>query len=149
MRPLVESNSKELLHKHVFKTPLRGFSVGLVLTAFVQSSSVASSIVVPLAGVGILALERVFPYILGANVGTTLTALTASIVTGSPAAVTVALEHFLLNSFGSAIIWPMRNFPMWLSRSMARLSLKSRAFPFAYVASTFFIVPAGIIFLFH
>ena len=149
IKPLAGSEFKHILHKHIFNSPLRSFGVGLILTGIVQSSSVTSSLVVPLAGVGILTLEKVFPYILGANIGTTITALMASLVTGSPAAVTVAFEHVLFNTFGSIIIYPIRKIPINLSKFLASLSFKSRIYSFTYIISMFYIIPLFIILIFH
>ena len=149
MKPLAESEFKQVLQETIFKTPLRGFSFGLILTCVVQSSSVSSAIVVPLAGVGILTLEKLFPYILGANVGTTVTALLASLVIGSPLGVIVALEHVLFNTLGSIMIYPFRKIPIGLSRGLANLSLKSKIYPLTYIVSTFYILPSIVIFLVH
>ena len=137
-----------IFHKK-YKYSIKSFFVGTVLTAFVQSSSVTSSLLVPLAGVGVINLDVAFPFILGANVGTTITAFLASLVTGSPAAVTVALEHVLFNFTGSLIIYPMRKLPIGMSRYLADLSFKSKIYPFAYVTAVFFLLPLIVIFLFH
>ena len=149
MKPLAESEFKHLLNEHIFSRPLRSFSLGLIMTAFVQSSSVTTSLVVPLAGVGILTLDKIFPYIMGANIGTTITALLAALVTGSPIALTVALAHFIFNAFGSMLIYPIRKLPMALSVWFAQLSFRSRLYPFAYVTFTFYIMPSAVVFLFH
>ncbi len=149
IKPSAKLEFKHLLNKHIFKTPLRSFGFGLVLTGVVQSSSVSTSLIVPLVGVGILTLEKIFPYILGANIGTTFTALIASLVTGSPAAVTVALEHVLFNTFGSVMIYPIRRIPIGLSKILARLSQRTKIYPLAYIATTFYIIPSFVIFLFH
>ncbi|MBW2967442.1 Na/Pi symporter [Candidatus Woesearchaeota archaeon] len=149
MKPLAQTEFKTLLNKHLFSSPARGFATGLLLTAFVQSSSVSISLIVPLAGVGILALERVFPYVLGANIGTTVTALMAALVTGSAAAVTVALAHTLFNTFGSAMLYPLRKIPLALARGTASISHRSRAFPFAFLGVVFFVLPVTVIYLFH
>jgi len=149
MKPLAQSEFRHFLQESIFKTPMRSFSFGLILTAVVQSSSVSSSLVVPLAGVGLLTLERLFPYILGANIGTTFTALMASLVTGSPAGVVVALDHMLFNTFGSVIMYPLRSLPIGLSKGLASLALRSRIYPLVYVASTFYLLPITVIFLVH
>lgn len=148
VKPLAESEFDHL-NKHLFGTPLRGFSFGLILTGIVQSSSVSTSLIVPLAGVGLLTLEKIFPYVLGANIGTTFTALMASLATGSPAGVVVALEHVMFNSIGSAMIYPIKKLPISMSRFLAHLSFRSRAYPLAYVASMFYLIPSSVIFLFH
>ena len=88
-----------------------------------------------------LRLEQIFPYTLGANIGTTVTALLASLAIGVPAAVTVAFVHLLFNIFGIIIIWPMRVVPLFLARKIAELTLKSRLIPIAYIVVVFFVVP--------
>ncbi len=148
IEPLAKSEFKNTLNKYIFKTPLRSFSFGLILTGIIQSSSVSTSLIVPLAGIGILTLKKVFPYIMGANIGTTFTALIASLATGSPIAVTVALNHVLFNTFGSAIIYPIRTVPINLSRYIGHMALKSRIYPLIYIATAFFILPSVVIFLF-
>ncbi|MCD6229626.1 MAG: Na/Pi symporter [Candidatus Diapherotrites archaeon] len=149
IKPLAKSEFNHLLNKHVFRTPMRSFFTGLFLTALIQSSSVCVSLIVPLAGVGILTIESIFPYILGANIGTTFTALMAAMVTGSPAGVTLALAHVLLNTFGSVMIYPIRKIPIGLSKSLAHLSFRSRIYPVSFVIFAFFILPLIVIFLLH
>ncbi len=149
IRPLAESEFKHFVHQHFFKTPLRSLLFGLILTAAVQSSSVSTSLVVPLAAVGILNIRKIFPYILGANVGTTFTALLASLAAGSPAGVTVALVHLLFNVFGSILVYPLKEIPLRMSQKLTKICLKSKILPLAYIASLFFAVPFLIIYLFH
>jgi len=149
IKPLAESEFKDLLNDHIFRTPLMSFFVGLILTIIVQSSSVTTSLAVPIAGVGMVGLIRLYPYILGANIGTTFTALLASLVTGSPLAVTVALEHFLFNTIGSAMMYPLRKIPISLSIGLSNLAMRSKFIPFAYIGIVFYILPSVVIFLFH
>lgn len=59
--------------------PILGVLAGTIFTAVVQSSSATSSLVVALAAGGLLDLNASFSIILGANIGTTVTALLASI----------------------------------------------------------------------
>jgi sodium-dependent phosphate cotransporter len=79
------------------------FVRGLLLTVLVQSSSVTTSLVVPLSAMGFFAPARLFPFILGANIGTTTTALfAASAALGTPGflpGMTIALSHLYLNVF--------------------------------------------------
>ena len=149
IRPIAKSEFRHSLHNHIFNKPLKSFSFGLILTAIVQSSSITTSLIVPLAGVGIFSLDKIFPYILGANIGTTFTALFASLATDSPAAITVALVHILFNTLGAIMIYPLRRMPLNLSVWLAKLSMKSRIFPLCYIFSMFYLVPGIIIFFFH
>ena len=150
IRGLVIVKLEAFFDRHIFKTALRAMLFGLALTVLVQSSSITTSLVVPLAGAGILTLRQIFPYTLGANVGTTITAVLASLVSGSPAPVTVAFTHLLFNVFGIAIIWPVkyvRDVPIRLAQGLAELSVRNRTVPFVFVVVTFFVVPAVVIFV--
>lgn len=139
-------NAERLFDQTLFKTAPRAMTLGFVVTAVIQSSSITTSLAVPLAGGGFLTLRQIFPYVLGANVGTTLTAVLAALVTREEAAVTVAFAHLLYNVFGICLIWPFRFIPMGLARLLAKYSLRTRLVPLAYVVLVFFAVPAALIF---
>ncbi|MEM2121126.1 MAG: Na/Pi cotransporter family protein [Candidatus Woesearchaeota archaeon] len=91
------------------KNPLLGILIGLLFTAIIQSSSVTTSIVVVLGIEGLITLNYAIPIILGANIGTTVTALLASIGT-SKTAKKSALAHFLFNLFGVLLFLPFLNY---------------------------------------
>ena len=131
----------------LFKTAPRAFLFGVVLTIMVQSSSISTSLAVPLAGAGILTLRQIFPMTLGANLGTTITAMLAALVTGSSAAVTVAFAHISFNVFGIVVIWPIRQLPLYCANILADLSTRSRLVPFIYVGALFFLIPLTLIYL--
>jgi sodium-dependent phosphate cotransporter len=130
----------------LFKTAGRAMALGFASTAVLQSSSMTTSLVVPLAGAGFLTLKQVFPYALGANVGTTLTAIFAALVTGQQAAVTVAFAHLLYNVSGIALVWPLRRIPLGLAELLAKYALRSRLVPLGYVVLVFFAIPMALIF---
>jgi len=133
--------------KVLFKTAGRAMALGFASTALLQSSSMTTSLAVPLAGAGFLTLQQVFPYALGANVGTTLTAIFAALVTGQEAAVTVAFAHLLYNVIGIALVWPLRRIPLGLAEFLAKHALRSRLVPLGYVVLVFFAIPMALIFL--
>jgi sodium-dependent phosphate cotransporter len=141
LRGLVLSRIEGMFSRTVFKTALRAMALGLVVTVAVQSSSIATSVIIPLAAAGVLTLEQVFPYTLGSNVGTTVTAILASLATGELAAVVVALVHLLFNIFGIVLIWPIRRIPLMLATRLAQLTLRSRLVPILYIVVVFFLVP--------
>ena len=116
-----------LFDRVLFRNDAASFTLGVVATAAVQSSSATTSLIVPLAGTGVISLRQVFPYTLGANVGTTITAILASFATGSPAAVTVALAHLSFNLFAIAIFYPLKAIPLWLATNWGRLAARSKA----------------------
>ncbi len=132
--------------KVLFKTAGRAMALGFASTALLQSSSMTTSLAVPLAGAGFLTLQQVFPYVLGANVGTTLTAIFAALVTGQEAAVTVAFAHLLYNVIGIALVWPLRRIPLGLAELLAKYALRSRLVPLGYVILVFFAIPMALIF---
>ncbi len=148
MKSLVLGKIEVFLDEYLFKTALTSFCIGVVLTAVVQSSSITTSVVVPLLGAGVISLRKVFPYALGANVGTTITALLASLATGSVAALTVAFGHLLFNIFGIIIFYPLREIPISLAEKMGEIAYNSRFVAFVYIALVFIIIPIIIILLF-
>jgi sodium-dependent phosphate cotransporter len=134
----------------IFKTAARAMLFGLMLTVLVQSSSITTSLIVPLAGAGLLTLRQVFPYTLGANVGTTITAMLAALAVGEISAVTVAFAHLLFNVCGILIIWPikpLRAVPVNLARRFGHLSQQNRWLPLLYIVTMFYLLPFLVIFL--
>ena len=116
----------------------------------VSKSSITTSVIVPLIGAGIITLEQVFPFTLGANVGTTVTAMLAALATGNIAAVTVAFAHLFFNLIGITLVYPLppiRKIPLRLARALAELTSQSRLYAIAYVALVFYILPLLLIFL--
>jgi len=145
LRALIIGRVSVFVNDKLFKNGLRAMLVGLVLTIAVQSSSITTSLAVPLAGAGILTLRQIFPYTLGANVGTTITALMAALITGSPAALAVAFAHLTFNVTGIVMIWPMKRVPLFLAESLADLALKSKIIPIVYILVVFFLLPLALI----
>jgi sodium-dependent phosphate cotransporter len=126
MKGAVLSRLETLFDRVLFRNDAASFTLGMVCTAAVQSSSATTSLVVPLAGTGVLSLRQIFPYTLGANVGTTITAILASFSTGSPAAVTVALAHLTFNLMGIAIYFPLSFIPIGLATRAGKLASRSK-----------------------
>jgi phosphate:Na+ symporter len=90
------------------KYPILGILTGAGITGIIQSSSVTTSIVVALATKGAIDLSSAVPIILGANIGTCVTALIASIGTNISAKRT-ALAHLFFNVIGVVLIFPFLN----------------------------------------
>ena len=135
MRAIFIDKMAKTLDRFLFRNAASAFVVGLVFTVLVQSSSVTTSLIVPIVGAGILTLEQVFPYTLGANVGTTVTAFLAALALASVAGpadatagvgVTVAVVHLLFNVFGIVIIYPVKRIPIGLAKWLARVMTVSR-----------------------
>jgi sodium-dependent phosphate cotransporter len=148
MRASMQSRIEALVSRALARNAFIAIAVGVVATVMVQSSSITTSLLVPLAGAGVLALEHAFPVTLGANIGTTVTALLAALAAtdeNAAAGLTIALVHLLFNVTGTLLIYPyepMRRVPIMLARRLADVALRSRWWAIAYVVMLFYLVPA-------
>jgi sodium-dependent phosphate cotransporter len=148
LKVVVVKKAEVWFDRYLFNTAFRAFLVGVLLTVMVQSSSITTSLVVPMAGAGILTLAQIFPYTLGSNVGTTVTAILAALVTGNLAAIIVAFSHLLFNFCGIIIWWPLRSLPILMAERFSDYSTRSKVIPFAYIIIMFFVFPLiGVYFL--
>ena len=155
IRFLTTEQTEKFIDKYLFRNTVTALLLGMILTAIVQSSSVTTSIIVPLVAAGLLGLNRAYPYTLGANVGTTITAILASLATVSSddgqvistAGVTVAFCHLLFNIYGIIIFLPLKRIPIYLATRLADIATESKIWAFVFVATVFFIIPLVIIFL--
>jgi sodium-dependent phosphate cotransporter len=144
LRAGLGSATDQLIQRTLFRTSLTAIGVGALVTAVVQSSSVTTSVLIPLVGAGVITLEQMFPFTLGANIGTTITAILAALATGEPAAITVALAHLLFNLLASTLIYglkPIRAIPLGLARRLGVLAARRRTLALFYVALLFFGLP--------
>lgn len=141
LKLLVVKKAESWFDRYLFKTAWRAFLVGLLLTALVQSSSITTSLAVPMAGAGLLTLVQIFPYTLGANVGTTVTAILAALVTGSLAAIIVAFSHLLFNLSGIVIWWPLKFIPISMAEGFSKIAIRKKIFAVLYIIAFFFVVP--------
>ena len=126
MRSLMMSKIEVYIDRFLFKNDLTAFLLAMTVTAVIQSSSVTTSLVIPLVGAGLLTVRKIFPFTLGANVGTTVTAILASFATLNPIAITVAFTHLLFNISGIIVFYPLRRIPIFFADSLARVTSKSK-----------------------
>ncbi len=118
---------------------------GMLITIAVQSSSITTSILIPLTAAGVLTLRNAYPVTLGANVGTTITALLASLATGSTDSLTVALVHTTFNVLGILLLYVLpfaRNVPIRAAEALADVAVERRQWAVAYIVVLFIAVPA-------
>ena len=118
--------------------------LGLVITIAVQSSSITTSILIPLTAAGVLSLRNAYPVTLGANVGTTVTALLAALAASVPEALTVGLAHTTFNVMGIAVLYVLpfaRDVPVRLAEGLADIAVKRRVWAVTYVMTAFIILP--------
>lgn len=146
---LLIGQSKDKIRHYVFSNPLKSFSWGLLLTGAVQSSSITTSLMVPLVATRKLSLTSVFPFIMGANIGTTITALLAGLLK-SEAAISLAMAHVLFNFIGVLVFLPftsLRSIPEFLAKNLGYYASSKRIVVFFYILVIFFIIPFILIYL--
>ncbi|XP_074129517.1 sodium-dependent phosphate transport protein 2B-like [Sminthopsis crassicaudata] len=124
--------------------------VGAGITFLVQSSSVFTSAITPLVGIGVISLERAYPLTLGSNIGTTTTAILAALASpGSTLAdsLQIALCHFFFNLSG-LLLWypvPFMRLPIRLARGLGNITATYRWFAVFYLIICFFLAPVAVL----
>ena len=144
-----------LFGKTFFRNGATSFVVGICATVAVQSSSVTTSLVIPLIGAGVLTLRQVFPYMIGANIGTTVTAILAGLAgvalargqsvplqAAAAGGLAIALAHLLFNIYGTLIFWPLKRIPILLASGLAKMAMRRRVLVAVYIIGVFFVLPA-------
>ena len=149
LRSLVLNKVEVFFDQYFFRSAITAFSFGVILTILVQSSSITTSTIIPLAGAGVLTLRQIYPFTLGANIGTTVTALLAS-MTLNVTAMVAAISHLFFNIFGIILIYLnplLRDIPMKFAKWIANVAIQNKALPIIYLLIIFFGIPLLIIFL--
>ena len=148
LKSLVLKKIEGFFDQYIFNTALKAMAFGVIITIMVQSSSITTSLVVPLAGAGVLTLRQIFPFTLGANIGTTVTALLAAI-TGTVSALVAAFSHLLFNITGIVIIYcipVLRNIPLKCAEIISEQAVTKKYLPLLYLFFIFVLVPLCIIY---
>jgi solute carrier family 34 (sodium-dependent phosphate cotransporter) len=147
MRSSMQTQMEALVSRALAKNAWVAIAVGIIATVMVQSSSITTSLMVPLAGAGVLTLRQAFPVTLGANLGTTVTALLAAMAAtdvNAQAGLTIALVHLLFNLTGTILIYPyepIRRIPMRLASRLADIAVESKGWAIVYVICLFYAIP--------
>ncbi|MBD1583685.1 Na/Pi symporter [Pseudoalteromonas sp. S16_S37] len=150
LKKALVGKAKDILHSAIGRGPIAGIGSGAAVTIMVQSSSTTTSLMIPLAGSGVFNTRQIYPFTLGANIGTTITALLAATSITGPAAevaLTIALVHVLFNVFAVALIYGvpvLRELPITLAEKLAHVGANNKSAALGYVLGSFFILP-GII----
>ena len=153
MKALMVGKAKDILHSSIGKGPISGITSGTIITVLVQSSSTTTSLIVPLVGNNVLTHRDIYPFVLGANIGTCITALLAALaVTGENAgfALQIALVHLMYNVLGVLIIYGikfLRELPLTLSYQLSLRVAEQKIWGLVYIAGLFFVIPITVIFL--
>ncbi|KAL4123838.1 hypothetical protein PRIC2_009684 [Phytophthora ramorum] len=136
--------TKRLISKLLNYNGYINIVVGTLITFAVHSSTVVTSTLTPMAGLGVVTLEQVYPLVIGANLGTTGTALLASLVTGKADSVAIALVHFWFNVIGIFLFYPIpitRKPVLGWARSLAFFSASWPATAVLFLIVLFLIAP--------
>ncbi|MBN1782881.1 Na/Pi symporter [bacterium] len=147
MKKVAMGRVENLLHQYLFSSPVSAFILGLAVTAIIQSSSATTSLIVPIVAAGILNVADIFPFVLGTNIGTTITAILASLVTKNPAALSVAFAHLLFNVGGTICFYPLKKIPIAIACQFGKFTANHRYIVLTYLVLMFYGIPLLIIFL--
>ena len=153
LKKLMVGRAKVIMHNAIGKGPVAGIFSGAVITVLVQSSSTTTSLMVPLAGTGVFRLKQIYPFTLGANIGTTITALlAATAISGDSAvfALQIALVHLIYNSSAVLLIYGVKNLrkiPIRGALWIARVATERKTLALLYILGVFFGLPAILIFI--
>ncbi|CAB4059739.1 SLC34A [Lepeophtheirus salmonis] len=126
--------------------------IGAVITILVRSSSIFTSTLTPLCGMGLVTLETAYPMTLGSNIGTTTTSIIASLAAEGKylrPSVQIAFVHLFFNIVGILIFYPIpaMRWPLPLARKLGDITSRYRWFAGAYLLFMFFLLPAAIFIL--
>ncbi len=148
MRILVANRIEASLNAALARSGTVGILVGMVVTIAVQSSSITTSILIPLVASGILLVRSAYPITLGANIGTTITALLAALGAGTVDGLTIAVTHTLFNVAGILLLYPwqrIRYVPVQLAEKLADVAIRHRPLAVGYTIFVFIVLPLACI----
>jgi sodium-dependent phosphate cotransporter len=147
LKKLLVGKAKDIMHTAIGRGPLSGIASGTLVTILVQSSSTTTSLMVPLAGSGAFKLKDIYPFTLGANIGTCVTAvLAATAVTGNvQAALQIAFIHLIYNILGVVVIYgipALRHLPVQAAEYLGLVATENKFIALGYILGVFFLIPA-------
>ncbi|KKD61189.1 sodium:phosphate symporter [Grimontia sp. AD028] len=151
MKKLMVGKAREVLNGAIGRGPVHSIASGTLVTILVQSSSTTTSLVVPLVGTNVLSVRQVYPFTLGANIGTCITALlAATAVTGGNAvfALQIALVHLSFNVLGILVIFGipfLRELPLKAAELLADYAAKTKLAVVAYLTAVFVVLPGLVL----
>ncbi|XP_062574632.1 sodium-dependent phosphate transport protein 2B-like [Saccostrea cucullata] len=162
LNSLLQGNIRKVIKKFVnyefpgkaaYFTGYVAIVVGMGFTILVQSSSIFTSTLTPLVGVGVVSIKRMYPLCLGSNIGTTTTGILAALTTDTVGgtkrlqnALRVAMCHLFFNLSGICIWYPfpLMRFPIPLAKFLGNTTAKYRWFALFYLVMAFFFLPLAI-----
>lgn len=151
LKALLVGTAQQVFHNAIGRGPLSGVLSGTLVTVLVQSSSTTTSLAVPLAATGKFSLQKIFPFVVGANIGTTVTALIAAFgfsgIEGQ-VALQAAFVHMFYNVLAAALIMitpGLRLLPPKGAQLLARLGAENKLYVVGWVLGIFLVIPALLI----
>ena len=153
LNALLVGKAQDILYAALGKNAFMGVLSGAAITTLVQSSSTTTALTVPLAASGKFKVRTLFPFVVGANIGTTVTGLIAAFSasgTEAEAAMAGALVHTLFNTFAAILILSvpfLRKLPPMGSDWLAAMATKNKLYVFAWIGGVFFILPILAVFI--
>ncbi|NOH69822.1 Na/Pi cotransporter family protein [Vibrio pectenicida] len=153
MKSLMVGRAREILKSAIGRGPIHGILSGSIVTVLVQSSSTTTSLMVPLVGSGVLKVRDVYPFTLGANIGTCITALLAATAASgefSVFALQIALVHLSFNILATLLIFGipvLRELPVKAADIISDMAVKNKAFVAGYLLAVFLVLPGAILVL--
>lgn len=152
LRQALSGRALDMMRSTIGRGSAAGIFSGAAVTVFVQSSSTTTSLMVPLAASGLFKLQDIYPFTLGANIGTTITALLASTAViggaGGALALQIALLHFLYNLVAVTLIFStpvLRTLPIKMALFLAEIGAIHKGIALTYVVIAFFGIPGLLI----
>lgn len=153
MKSLMVGRAREILKSAIGRGPIHGILSGSIVTVLVQSSSTTTSLMVPLVGSGVLKVRDVYPFTLGANIGTCITALLAATAASGEFAVfalQIALVHLSFNILATLLIFGipvLRELPVKAADIISDMAVKNKAVVAGYLLAVFLVLPGAILVL--
>ena len=153
LNALLVGKAQDILYAALGKNAFVGVLSGAAITTLVQSSSTTTALTVPLAASGKFKVRTLFPFVVGANIGTTVTGLIAAFSASgaeAEAAMAGALVHTLFNTFAAILILGvpfLRKLPPMGSDWLAAMATKNKLYVFAWIGGVFFILPILAVFI--
>ncbi|WP_286829866.1 MULTISPECIES: Na/Pi symporter [Kordiimonas] len=155
LKKLMVGRAKRVMHGAIGRGPVAGITSGAIVTVLVQSSSTTTSLMVPLAGAGSFRLKQIYPFTLGANIGTCITSLlAATAITGATAlpAMTIAMVHLTFNVLAVLVIYGIKNLrmlPLKGATSLAKLATKNKSLALLYILGVYFALPGVLVLVYQ
>lgn len=151
LKALMVGRARQIMLSAIGRGPLTGVASGALVTLLVQSSSTTTSLMVPMAGSGAFTLRQIYPFTIGSNIGTTMTALLAATAISGPTAMLaleIAVVHLLFNLFAVVIIGGvpfLRLLPVKGAQWLGRVGAQRKAVAAGWVLGVFIVLPALLI----